>query len=427
MKVNSNPIDQASKEECARLEQEAAKAQELVQQCKQTRRNLTEEIRELKRTVKSLELKLPKLKMEIEGFDTSRKELSRLIPELKTKVELSPEDHMKLQELQKNVDKCKSDMKSCQELAAKLESEVSRLQQAILDAGGTKLKKQQVACEKMLKELNDAEKARNTAKVAITSSQKAAAKAKKQQESAQKQLEDCEKDLEDKQTEFKELEEKAVDVLKAYESVKKVEAEKRKELEAATKECDDLKKSHAEARCTEIDLLGQVEAFDRQISESEKKKTHWENKIAQLVAAEEEDDGYDFSDDEDEDDEPKPAQKEPSLDEDGDVEMEVSSDEEQEKQVSKSLLKSSLPTFPFFALERYNADDIKGDIDHLESERNTLAKNANMGAIEEYRKKEADYLARYVMSVLAAIDGRLPSLIYLLTNFTSIGSENSTK
>ena len=37
---------------------------------------------------------------------------------------------------------------------------------------------------------------------------------------------------------------------------------------------------------------------------------------------------------------------------------------------------------------------LKTDIDTLESERNSLAKNANMGAIAEYRKKEADYLAR---------------------------------
>jgi structural maintenance of chromosome 4 len=328
--------------------------------------------------------------MEIEGFDTSRKELTKLIPELRTKVELKPEDKAKLKELQKNVDKCKADMVSCQELATKLEAEVAKLQQAILDAGGTKLKKQQAACEKVMKELNDAEKALNTAKVAITSSQKASVKAKKQQEAAQKQLDDCEKLLEGKQAEFKELEGNAVEVFQSYEKVKVVEAEKRQELEAATKECDDLKKSHAEARCTEIELLGQVESYDRQLSESEKKKKHFEGKISDLLSAEEEDDNYEFSDDE------------------GDVEMKESNDKSsgdrqeksKEKRPAKTPSKSSLPALPFSALEKYNVDDIMGDIEHLQSERNTLAKNANMGAIEEYRKKEADYLARYGINLL---------------------------
>lgn len=327
--------------------------------------------------------------MEVEGCNTSRKELSKLIPELKTKIKLSPEDTARLYELQQKVDKCRSDMQSCQQLATKLEAEVAKLQQAILDAGGSKLKNQQAACERALKELNDAEKALNNAKVTVTSSQKAATKAKKQKDVAEEQLRECEQLLREKTIEFKALEEKAVGVLQAYEDVKAIETTKCKELERATKECENLKKSHAEAQCIEIDLLGQVEAFDRQISESEKKKKHWESKVVELVSSEEEDDNYDFSDDEEE--------------EDAVVEDEMGQDEELQQQQENSKAKkhvqspsrSSLPKLLFSALEKYNINDIKGDIDLLESERNTLAKNANMGAIEEYRKKEADYLARY--------------------------------
>lgn len=349
-------------------------------------------------------MKIPKLELEIEGCNTSRKELNKLIPELKTKVELNPTDKAKLKELQKSVEKCKSDMVSCQEIASKLESEVAELQQAILDAGGSKLKKQQAACDKVLKELNDAEKALNTAKVMVTSSQKAAAKAKKQKEGAEKQLEECEKLLEEKQKEFKELEEKAVEVLQAYESVKKVEAAKREELETATKECEDLKKSHAEARCIEIDLLGQIEAFDRQISDSTKNKKQWEKKLVDLRSAEEEDDDDDLSDGEEEQDEQQSSGERGTEEANEDVAMDdveedtsIETEDRPKEKVQRS--NSSLPTLPFTALEKYSIDDVKVDIDHLESERNTLAKNANMGAIQEYKKKEADYLARYVIEM----------------------------
>ena len=400
-KVNINPIDQSSAEECKRLEQEAAKALELVQQCRKRRRELSDEARRLRKSIKTLEVTIPKLTMEIEGFDTSRKELTKLIPELRSKCDLSPEEESKLKELQTKVDKCKSDMASCEKLASKLEAEVAQLQKAILDAGGSKLKKQQKACEKILAELNDTEKSLNSAKVAITTNKKAAAKARKQMEAAEAQKQECKDLLAEKETEFKGLEEKAVKVLEAYESVKEVEAEKRGELEAAKKECNELKKSQAEARCLEIDLAGKVEALDRQLTDCKSKKKHWEKELSKLIAAEDDDDEFDFSDNEGDDDEEEGKENEEPLstDDDGDIEMEsveAKGSRKKAKGPTRDNSKSncSLPKLSFSALERYNVDDIKGDIDKLEAERNTLSKNANMGAIQEYRKKEADYLAR---------------------------------
>jgi structural maintenance of chromosome 4 len=129
---------------------------------------LNEEIRALTKRIKVLEVKLPKLAVEIAGCDTTREELTKRIPELKSQSELSASDAAKLVELSKNVHKCKTEMSSCALLASKVEAEVALLQKAILDAGGSKLKKQQAACEKALSSLNATEKALNSAKVAIT-------------------------------------------------------------------------------------------------------------------------------------------------------------------------------------------------------------------------------------------------------------------
>jgi len=356
--------------------------------------------------------------MEVKGFDTSREELTKLIPELKSKSVLTSDEKARLKELQKKVDKCKKDMASCKELASKLEAEVSGLQKSILDAGGAKLKKQQQACEKILASLNDAEKALNSAKVAVSSNKKAATKAKKQMEAAEKNKQKCAEDLEEKETEFSEIEGKAVKVLEAYENVKKLEAEKRAELDEAKKECDTLKKTHADTRCVEIELQGQVDAFDRQLSDCNSKKKHWDKEIAKLVTAEE-DDEFDFSDDEEDDEEQEEkgegeeAGESSALDGDGDVEMENSEGKhpKSKKTPSKPDSKGSLPTLSVSILERYNVDDIKSTIDTLEAERSTLAKNANMGAIEEYKKKEADYLARYAFHSCACCIANFPSCL----------------
>jgi len=53
-----------------------------------------------------------------------------------------------------------------------------------------------------------------------------------------------------------------------------------------------------------------------------------------------------------------------------------------------------LTFFSHAALEKYDLEELKGTMSTLQNERNILAKNANMGAIAEYRKKEADYLSR---------------------------------
>lgn len=387
------------------LQEQAAQALELLQECRKRRKALTEETRTLKKRVKALSVKLPKLEMEIEGCDTTREELTKRIPGLRAESELSADDAKKVKELKKKVEKCKSDMASCALLASKLEADVARLQKAILDAGGTKLKKQQAACDKALSNLDSAEKALNKAKVAITTSAKAAKKAKDNKETAETDLEKCRELLEEKQTEFKALEADALKVMQAYEKVKEVEAEKRLALEAVSKECEELKKQSSEIKCIEIDLLGKVDAFNKQISECERRINHFDQEIGHLRSAEEEDDDYDVSDDESEGDEPEDkdaeaqskdgAEEEKS--EDADVEMadgEEQASPVQETRKEKNAGRSSLPTLPFPSLEQYDVDEVKKDIVVLEREHNTLAKNANMGAIAEYRKKEADYLAR---------------------------------
>lgn len=115
---------------------------------------------------------------------------------------------------------------------------------------------------------------------------------------------------------------------------------------------------------------------------------------------------YDFSDDEDEDeDEDNKMQEDEAKESDVEEDDAMGDDDEVKddaevpkdddtKTVKKAAGLSSLPKLANASLEQYSVDSIKNDISILEKERDTLAKNANMGAIAEYRKKEADYLSR---------------------------------
>ncbi|EED88922.1 chromosome condensation protein-like protein [Thalassiosira pseudonana CCMP1335] len=372
MKLSTSP------EDCKKLEDEAAKAQEEVKKCRVQRRELTDEIRSLNKKIKTLSVKLPQLQMEIAGFDTTREELTNRLPSLREQSTLSDADQQKKDELLKKVDKCKSEMASCVAATSKLEAEVSKLQKSIINAGGSKLKNQQKACDQAKKDLNDANKDLNSAKSTITNSKKTIQKAEKVMGTAQTELESSKEALEQMQEEHKTRTSEAKDLLEAYEGVKKVEAEKRKELEAVAKECEKLKQAQTKLKCAEVELSAKIENLDKQIKDSERKVAHYKKEIDILCRVErQEENDYDFSDDEEEEDDDDKMDQEPDAKEED--------DEEEDVDIEEVTSEKNLDA---------EAKSIKNDISVLEKERDTLAKNANMGAIAEYRKKEADYLSR---------------------------------
>jgi len=393
--TTTNPLLDGSQEDFTKLEANAGKALDDLKQCRAQRRGLTGEVRDLNKRVKALSVQIPKLSMEIASCDTTREELTKRLPDLRAQGILSDEDGAKLAELNSKVEKCKSDMASCAMLASKLEVDVARLQKSILDAGGSRLKKQQKACKKVLADLNSKTTKLNSAKVLISSSQKAAEKAKGAKETGEKEFETAKQSLQKKKEEFKKLEEEAYAVMKAYEVVKEFEKEKKQALEGVLKETENLRKTQSEIKCTEVEIIAKVESCTKTINENEKKLKYWERELKQLRKAEKQDEDYEISEEEDEGDE---VEKDADLattevdKADGDVEMEdVSEITEQKKSRQKE---SSLPTYNDAALEQYDVAEVKDDIITLEKERDSMAKNANMTAIAEYRKKEADYLAR---------------------------------
>lgn len=392
--ANSDIVMDGSEDECKRLEHLAEKALEDLKQCRAQRRDLAIEVRDLKKKVKTLSVEIPKLSMEIASCDTTREELTKSLPQLRAQCVLSDEDASKLKTLKSNVEKCKSDMASCAMLASKLEADVARLQKAILDAGGPRQKKQRKVCDDVVSKLNATTTKLNSAKVMITSSRKAAEKAKVAKENAEKEFELAKITLEEKKEEFKKLEDEAFAVMQAYERVQAFEAEKKKGLESVLKETEGLRKIQSDIKCIEVDLIAKIESCTKGAQDIQKKIKHWEHELTLLREAQSQDDEFDMSDDEDDVSEPKENGNDENHSDDV-VMDDVSSDGKNVENVTKSPTgESSLPVFNECALEQYDISEVTDEIASLEKERDSIAKNANMAAIAEYRKKESDYLAR---------------------------------
>lgn len=350
--------DMGGLKDCNALEEETKHVTEELQQCRSRRREIQKRIPQVTKKIKSLTVAQPKLTLEIESCDTTRSSLQERLPELEAACHLSEEETEKLAELQEQVKNRQEEMSSCVEAAKELETKQKKLQTAILQAGGTPLKKQQKQCDEALKACQECRTQINQCKVSVKASLKKLKRAKTEQTKLKAEVETNEASLEKFQEEWDALNSTAKAVKEQYEQAKKTEEKQSLVLGEVAQKKEDLAAVLQKTKHIEVEYLGKIEALEKQKIDLDKKQKHYENELDKLAQAEE--DVEDFSDDEDEDND------------------------------SESPLAKYKPE----ALRKYSPETLVQQITTLQEERAVLAKDANMASIAEYRKKEADYLER---------------------------------
>jgi len=381
------------------LEKKSTEILEELNNARSKRRILQEEIKNLGLSIKALRIKIPKLALEIKGCDTTREELTLRLPTLKEQSTLSSEDEVRLSELKKKVQECKNSLALCVMKSSKLEGEVTKLQKAVLNAGGPQLKKQQDLVAKLGESIDKIEADVRQAQVGASSARKNSIKAEKAKESAETELEDIKSQLESLTSRLVELEEKALVVKQAFESEKIFEAKQRDEMNAAIQAHEKAKEEMNKLTNQDIEISAHVDAINKTYKEFEQTKKHWNQKLDALLKQDEECEAeFDLSDDEEEVRISKHGTNS-NVDRDEQIEqneVKAQPNQQADKEVhpQEDKRERSLPQLSKQALKQYDISEIKNTISVLEKERDTLAKTSNMGAIAEYRKKEADYLSR---------------------------------
>lgn len=364
MDVDSND-DIAS---VSQKEQELTQANELLHECKRVRKELLEEIQAKKQRVKKLKVLIPKLEIQIGSFDSTRTELTASIPELRAQCEMTPKEAEQLKAYQKEVKEIEKEMGPSTKLFEAAEAKVAKLQKEIMEANSTtEVKKQEKICEKLSKEMNETDKQLQTARLTVKTSEKAACKALAAKEAAEREAEELELAYKAKKEEKKTMEVDALEVMTAYNAVVEEEEKKRLEQEDVEKKVSDLKKELVQSKSVEVDIKAKLENVDISQKNCIAALAQCEKALQRLRAEAEEDDS--------DDDEDEEEGNEGLVDED-------------------TRKKRTLPVLTPEELGDYSKGQLKDTIAKLQAEQEELAKNANMGAIAEYRKKENDYLSR---------------------------------
>eukprot|EP00743_Colponemidia_sp_Colp-15_P004444 GILK01004794.1.p1 GENE.GILK01004794.1~~GILK01004794.1.p1 ORF type:complete len:1385 (-),score=418.54 GILK01004794.1:245-4204(-) len=271
-----------SESELTQMTSELEEATQLLQELRSQKAKLQAQIDSLEKQIKSHSMAVSKASMDVEALSKNRKDLSERLDSIQRNAQLSEAEEARIAELQKQIAGNDKSLTKVQKKVTLLESEVQRLHNAIMEAGGEKLKKQKAKVDEWNQKMDDATRTVTKMQVDIKTANKAAEKAQKAAVKAESDLGSVREELVKKKADFEQLEVEALKVMEAFEATKQLLERKSEELNQIKSEYEDMKKQFAKVRTVEVDIANQLEDYEKSIKESASKLQHWIKKLHDL-------------------------------------------------------------------------------------------------------------------------------------------------
>ncbi|NWY50089.1 SMC4 protein, partial [Chionis minor] len=345
-RMGSSVVMDVSEEEVSKMESQLQKDSKRAVQCEEEKLQLEEAIRKLHQDVREMKNTLEKYTASIQNLSEQEIHLETQVKELEANVIAAAPDKTKQKELEKILNGYKKDYDCVAEEAGKMEAEVKRLHNLIIEINNQKLKTQQDKLQKINKEIDECTSAITKAQVALKTADRNMKKSEESVCHTEKEIENNEKEMKDLKEELTELEDKATEVMndcrQAEAALPAVQEEHRGLLE-------DIKTIQNDEHALQKEALNiklKMEQIDSHISAHQSKVKYWQKERSKLTLHPIED---------------KPPEELPVLSEE---ELEAIKD----------------------------PDVITNQIAVLETQCHEM--KPNLGAIAEYKKKEELYLKR---------------------------------
>uniref|UniRef100_A0A674IKN8 Structural maintenance of chromosomes protein n=1 Tax=Terrapene triunguis TaxID=2587831 RepID=A0A674IKN8_9SAUR len=282
-RMGSSVVVEISEEEANKMESQLQKDSIKAMQYQEEKVKLEEAIVKLRVCVQEMRNTLEKYTASIQSFILKQEvHLKVQVKELEANVIAAAPDKNKQKQLEKNLNTFKKDYESVAEKASKVESEVKRLHNLIIEINNHKLKAQQDKLDKINKEIDECASAITKAQVAIKTADR---NLKKSQESVlrtEKEIGDNEKEMKDLTEELTTLEEKATEVMnnckQAEESLPEVQEEHRNLLQEIKAIQEDEHALQKEA----LNIRLKIEQIDSHIGEHQTKIKYWQREISKI-------------------------------------------------------------------------------------------------------------------------------------------------
>uniref|UniRef100_H3C4R3 Structural maintenance of chromosomes protein n=1 Tax=Tetraodon nigroviridis TaxID=99883 RepID=H3C4R3_TETNG len=316
-----------------------------LQGCQEKRLQLEESVQRLQPHIRDMRNTLEKYSNSMTSLADQERHLKLQIKELEANVLATAPDKSKQKQMEKSLEAFKKDFEGASSKAGKVENEVKRLHNLILDINSHKLK-QQDKLDKVNKALDDCSSIITKAQVAIRTAERNLKKCEESVTRVQAELEENQTSVAQLTEQLKKLEDEAGGVMQACQEAEASLPEVQEQYQGVLKEIKALRQREHALQEESLSVRLRIEQIEATITEHRNKIKHWLKEASKLSLHAIED---------------KPAEELPVLTT-GELE------------------------------EIQDANFIINKMITLETQ--TSQMKPNLGAIAEYRKKEELYLQR---------------------------------
>ena len=369
------------------LEASVTKLQKLVAECRDAKLEATKLFEEYTSRLSSISTEIEKLQMALTRFEEQESDLSKKIASLQSETQLTKAEKDELASLSLRLSSIEKEIQKVSPNFNSLKTNVALIQQRILDVGGPKLARAQATVEALTTKFDTLSSKLSTLVVEETNYRKQAEKAILAKNKNEEEMNKLDEKLKALMKEHKEMEADALQVMQAVEAARERMAQQEAQSQAITKEYNDIKASMAKIKSVELDLIAEIEKIAKELKDNLDQAHKWRKEIDHL----------------------QKIHLEEQKEFNGSVKLAmaaaaalmgtatVPSEEKMDVEEDDSTLESLQVLRPDqLAVARHDVDEIKREINGLESEVEKMKKDVNMSALIEYMKKDAQYKIRLV-------------------------------
>uniref|UniRef100_A0A7N9AZL2 Structural maintenance of chromosomes protein n=1 Tax=Mastacembelus armatus TaxID=205130 RepID=A0A7N9AZL2_9TELE len=279
-RMGSSIGTEVSQEELERMESKLNEKVSKLQSCQDRKLQLEEIVQGLRPQLRDMKNTLEKYANSMTSLADQEAHLKLQIKELEANVLAAAPDKAKQKQMEKSLEAFKKDYEAAAGKAGKVENEVKRLHNLIVDINSHKLKAQQDKLDKVNKELDSCSSTITKAQVAIKTADRNLKKCEDNVSRVQGELEDNEKSMAELSEKLKKLEDEAGEIMKACEETELPEVQE--QYQGLVKEIKVLKQQEHALHQESLSVRLHIEQIESAITEHNNKIKHWQKEASKL-------------------------------------------------------------------------------------------------------------------------------------------------
>ncbi|KAF8336456.1 uncharacterized protein EI90DRAFT_3119718 [Cantharellus anzutake] len=370
-----------------KYETDSAKFQQELEEMLSDRRQVETDLESLLKQIPKVDMSISKVELDIQTAKKRMNESERRIKELDSQTKPNASDVQRIKILEAEIQVSTSELEKLREKSGVIDKDISALQDKILEIGGVRLRTQKAKVDGLREQIDHINDQITKAEVGKTKAARDAEKLATSIASATESLQEVESELEALEEDLELRSQDLARVRAQVEEAQRVVESAKDDLAEMKAELDEKMEQLNEFRAKEMEIKQALQDKTKALHDNEAKVQHWNEFHDKLEL-------HEIDEDEDQDEEPTPKADDVKDGENSTpVKTEVT-DDTQEKITGKRKATESneLEVLSEEMLAGLDLDELKGDVAALEER--VKSSKPNMGLLEEYRKREVEFLDR---------------------------------